>query len=262
MSRFRVAADRPPPPLSVPSTSTLPSSGRENIIRYHRDLLAEVEAIPGVSRVGMASDLMFTTENRSTSFSIDGRESDPASPSSTEFHVVTPEYFEVLGIPTRAGTLPERWPVGDEVPVVVNERMAAVVWPDGRPAQWYGKRRLLPFAEGVPFAGQLGFDPAEWRASGKGGSGYLSMLGNFSPGPEVTLLEVGPARIGVLICYEGLYASLAKERRVARKLLWGTFRSSEPPRMTPPVAVHHSASDSIVSQPASDSPSNRERVAC
>jgi len=60
----------------------------ELLTRYHRNLLAEVEAIPGVSVVGIASDLMFTTENRSSTFSVDGRETDPTNPPSSEFHVV------------------------------------------------------------------------------------------------------------------------------------------------------------------------------
>jgi putative ABC transport system permease protein len=105
--------------------------GRADLMRYHRDLLAAVEMIPGVSGVGMVSDLMFTNENRSMRFSIDGRETDPRDPLSSEFHVVIPEYFDVLDIPVRGGTLPERWAEGDEVPIVLNERMAAMYWPSG-----------------------------------------------------------------------------------------------------------------------------------
>jgi len=118
----------------VTFTASPPSvryEGRDEVIRYHRELLVEVEAVPGVSRAGMVSDLMFTTENRSMSFSIEGRQADPQNPPSTEYHVVTPEYFDVLDIPLRAGSLPERWPVGDEVPAVVNERMASLYWPEG-----------------------------------------------------------------------------------------------------------------------------------
>lgn len=88
---------------------------------------------------------------------------------------------------------------------------AALVHPDGKAAQWYGKQRLLPFAEGVPFAEFFGWDPAK-RAPGRQQS-YLTMLGNFSPGPEPTIFEVGEARIGVLICYEGMYPALARTYR-------------------------------------------------
>ena len=91
---------------------------------------------------------------------------------------------------------------------------AALAWPDGRPGQWYGKQRLLPFVEGVPFADRLGWDPAERKRRKESASqGYLSLMGNLSPGPRATVFEVGRARIGVLICYEGLYPHLVRRYR-------------------------------------------------
>lgn len=109
-----------------PPRATYPSS--EAVVRYHRDLLAQVEAVPGVDGVGMASDLMFTTENMSAALALEGA-LDPDDQPTAEFHIVLPEYFEVLGIPLRRGALPDGWRVGQEVPVVVNERMAAAFWP-------------------------------------------------------------------------------------------------------------------------------------
>ncbi|MBP7147531.1 MAG: apolipoprotein N-acyltransferase [Acidobacteria bacterium] len=91
---------------------------------------------------------------------------------------------------------------------------AATVHPDGRPAQWYGKQRLLPFVEGVPFGRYLGWDPSR-RASRRGDQSALRLFGNFSAGPGPTVFEVGPARIGVLICYEGVYPQLARRYRQA-----------------------------------------------
>ncbi len=115
-------------------TASPPSSTWEDseaVLRYHRDLLELVEAIPGARSVGLVSDLMFTTENMFTTFVVDGRTHDPELPPRAEYHVVTPEYFSVLGIPVLAGDLPERWSDGDEVPVVVNRRMAESFWPEG-----------------------------------------------------------------------------------------------------------------------------------
>ncbi|MCU0231907.1 MAG: apolipoprotein N-acyltransferase [Acidobacteria bacterium] len=89
---------------------------------------------------------------------------------------------------------------------------AALVRADGRFGGWYGKQRLLPLAEGVPFGALLGLDPRRRARNGQR-SGYLTMLGNFTPGPEPTIFEVGPARIGVLICYEGMYSQLARTYR-------------------------------------------------
>ena len=75
-------------------------------------------------------------------FSVDGRETDPTNPPTSEFHVVRPEYFEALRIPLRTGSLPDPWVEGDEMPIVVNERFAAAFWPEGdalgRGISWEG----------------------------------------------------------------------------------------------------------------------------
>jgi len=89
---------------------------------------------------------------------------------------------------------------------------AALVRPGDDRVEWYGKQRLLPFVEGIPFARALGLDPARRQGSGSRKS-VIAFLGNFSPGPEQTIFEVGPARIGVLICYEGMYPAFAREYR-------------------------------------------------
>ncbi len=91
---------------------------------------------------------------------------------------------------------------------------AVLITPDGRRQDWYGKRRLLPFAEGLPFASLFGINPADRFGSGSAKKpSVLTMLGAFSPGPRATLFEVGDARIGVLICYEGLYPRMARGYR-------------------------------------------------
>ena len=88
---------------------------------------------------------------------------------------------------------------------------AAIAYPDGRPGDWYGKQRLLPFAEGMPFGALFGWDPI---AGGKNRSGgVLTMLGKFSPGPRSTLFEVAGAKLGVLIGYEGMYPEVSARYR-------------------------------------------------
>ncbi|MBP7147441.1 MAG: apolipoprotein N-acyltransferase [Acidobacteria bacterium] len=88
---------------------------------------------------------------------------------------------------------------------------AVLVRPDRGPSQWYAKQQLLPFAEGLPLAGLFGFDTA--RRHHGASHNPLTLLGNFSPGERPTVFEVGPARIGVLICYEGMYPALARRYR-------------------------------------------------
>lgn len=86
---------------------------------------------------------------------------------------------------------------------------AAIAFPDDRPAQWYGKQHLLPFVEAIPFGSWFGHDPEAGQRRG----GRLTMLGRFRPGPRPTLFEVGGEKIGVLICFEGMYTELAAEYR-------------------------------------------------
>lgn len=118
-----VTFDASPPSTDYPDT--------EAVVGYHRQLLDELAALPGVSSVGTSSDLMFTTENRFTTFLIEGREVDPTRPFRAEYHSVTPGYFTVLGIPVLAGAVPEPWVEGDEMPIAVSQHMAHQHWPAG-----------------------------------------------------------------------------------------------------------------------------------
>jgi apolipoprotein N-acyltransferase len=101
---------------------------------------------------------------------------------------------------------------GREVRALYNG--AVLAGADGTISQWYGKRRLLPFVEALPFARLVGFDPRQRARSGPNRS-VLSLLGNFTPGPEATVFTIGPARIGVLICYEGFYPGLVRDYELA-----------------------------------------------
>jgi apolipoprotein N-acyltransferase len=89
---------------------------------------------------------------------------------------------------------------------------AALVHPDDRPVQWYAKQRLLPFVEAIPFADLLGI---EREPLTPGERSLLTLVGRFTAGTRPTLFEVGPARIGVLVCYEGLYPHLGRRYRRA-----------------------------------------------
>lgn len=92
---------------------------------------------------------------------------------------------------------------------------AALARADGSSNAWYGKQRLLPFAEGIPFAEWVGWDPARRKRSAGEKKSILTLLGNFTPGPAPTIFEVGQARIGVLICYEGMHPALGRAYRAA-----------------------------------------------
>ncbi len=91
---------------------------------------------------------------------------------------------------------------------------AALAFPDGRPAQWYGKQQLLPVAEKVPFRRLLGIDPYAANQSTER-KNVLPMLGRFLEGPQPTLFQVDGLKFGVLICYEGMYPALSRAYRRA-----------------------------------------------
>lgn len=75
--------------------------------------------------------------------------------------------------------------------VLVDERGQAV-------AQ-YDKIRLLPFGEYVPLP--------QWLP---GASFVSAVVGDFTPGERYTLMPVGPARVGVFICFESAFPSIAR----------------------------------------------------
>jgi putative ABC transport system permease protein len=76
----------------------------EHVAAFYSQLLERAAATPGVESVGAISDLPLLGSNTSDSFTIEGRpplakQEEP----STEYHVVTPRYFESMGIPLLAG---------------------------------------------------------------------------------------------------------------------------------------------------------------
>jgi apolipoprotein N-acyltransferase len=116
------------------------------------------------------------------------------------------------GVPILYGAILAEVGEGQRIEALFNG--AALARPDGAIGGWYGKQHLIPFAEGVPLARWVGLDPRR-RAGGGPRRELLSLLGNFSSGPESTVFTVGPARIGVLICFEGLFPSLARRSSLA-----------------------------------------------
>jgi len=76
----------------------------EQVAQAYSQILEHAAAVPGVESVAAISDLPLTGSNISDSFTIEGRppiakETEP----STEYHIVTPRYFESMGIPLLSG---------------------------------------------------------------------------------------------------------------------------------------------------------------
>ncbi len=74
---------------------------------------------------------------------------------------------------------------------------------------WGAKVYLVPFVEEVPFAALFG--PL---VEGRGGA-WRWVSGGFERGPRSALIDVGGARVGVLVCYEEFFADLSRDLRNA-----------------------------------------------
>lgn len=79
----------------------------------------------------------------------------------------------------------------------------------GERVEHYDKRRLLPFSEASPLVSvePLASLLSSWRF---GPRGDLD-AGHYTPGQRPGRFELGPHTLGVLICMEALYPSLARE---------------------------------------------------
>ena len=105
-------------------------------VQFYGTLLERVRGIPGVAAAAATSELPAVGYNMTFSYTIEGRPA--ATPSGREdaqaLHVVTPDYFRVLGIPLRRGRLFDR---RDDVNaprvVIVNEAFARRHWPNENP---------------------------------------------------------------------------------------------------------------------------------
>jgi putative ABC transport system permease protein len=101
-------------------------------VAFYGRLLERIRATPGVAGVTATSEVPAAGFNMTFSYAIEGR---PATnPSGREeaqpVHVVTPEYFRVLGIRLRRGrTFDDRDRAGAPTVTIVNEAFARRHWP-------------------------------------------------------------------------------------------------------------------------------------
>jgi apolipoprotein N-acyltransferase len=81
---------------------------------------------------------------------------------------------------------------------------------DGRLLEdWTAKVYLVPFVEATPFRSLLG--PL---VEDRGGEWHW-LAGGFEPGPRNVVIDIAGARVGALVCYEQLFADLARGLRNA-----------------------------------------------
>jgi putative ABC transport system permease protein len=94
---------------------------------YHTALLERLRAQPGMLQVGAAQGLPFSGWNVGTSYEVEGEPAPPIGRApSVHFQSVTPEFFELLGVPLVRGRMLDATDGPDADPVaVVNESFVA-----------------------------------------------------------------------------------------------------------------------------------------
>jgi predicted permease len=116
-------------------TVTLPETRYARLVdqrRFTERALEQLEALPGVERAAASFGLPLTDTRFQLTFTIDGKESDPANEPRGQVRVASSGYFEAMGIPLIQGRLftpQDRW----ETPqvLVVSEQLAQRFFPEG-----------------------------------------------------------------------------------------------------------------------------------
>jgi len=115
--------------LSAPGSRPTTASERR---AFFEDALARVEALPGVRRAAFASELPLGGSGVSAGLRIAGREVRRGDEPEACWRVVTPGYFQALGIPLLEGRQLDAGDGPTSAPVaVVNRALARLVSPEG-----------------------------------------------------------------------------------------------------------------------------------
>ena len=122
--------------ISIPE-SKYPDEERQAL--FYGRLLERLAAIPGVEGAASIYPLPLGGSNMILSFVVEGRPvPPPAEAPNTNVRMVSPDYFRVMGIPVVQGRAFEpRDRTGAEEVVIVNQTLAARIWPGQSPL---GKR--------------------------------------------------------------------------------------------------------------------------
>jgi predicted permease len=128
------------------------------IAEVRRRLMERIQELPGVKSVAVASRAPLAGGNRSMPVSFDGRSATDANAPDAYYTLVTPTYFDTLGIPILRGrnfALQELRDGGnfDGAPVILSEATARKFWPGQDPI---GKRIAFDSGAGaLPFPGEV-----------------------------------------------------------------------------------------------------------
>jgi predicted permease len=101
---------------------------------FYRDLLPELRSIPGVKAAGAINTFPLSGRNQGGQFTLEGDRDSSRADTQAGYRIVTPGYFEAMGIPILAGrAIDERDVAGADVVAVVNQDFVARYIQDGSP---------------------------------------------------------------------------------------------------------------------------------
>jgi predicted permease len=102
-------------------------------VAFYKQLIANLEALPGVQCAGAGTDLPWTGyDGNADGYKIEGRSDEYNRKTSARYHAATPDYFRALGVPLLRGRFFDGREdfVNDFAGVIiVNESMANRYWP-------------------------------------------------------------------------------------------------------------------------------------
>jgi putative ABC transport system permease protein len=109
-----------------------PSAGEtSDLVARTEDALSRVGALAGVRRVAAVSAPPFSGGNSGNTFQIEGQNMDGGGLPDADYRVVSPGYFETLGIAVREGRVLTDADGGAAGAVVISETAARRFWPEG-----------------------------------------------------------------------------------------------------------------------------------
>jgi predicted permease len=128
-----------------------PSTG-DHVARTD-DALSRLAALPGVSRVAAVSAPPFSGGNSGNNFQIEGQNVAGEALPDADYRVVSPGYFETLGIPVRSGRAFRDADGGSHGAVIISQTAAGRFWPAG---DAIGRRLKIGASDWLTIVGVVG----------------------------------------------------------------------------------------------------------
>ncbi len=185
------------------------AAGRDQA-NFHRALLTNLRAAPGVVAAGLGYPTPFSGDNQAGSFQIEGQTLDPGDPGPHgDRRFISPGYMETLGIPLKRGRyFTDQDSADSERVAIIDEDLARRYWPTEDPI---GKRMRVT-ANNAPWVTIVGIvgHVMHWRLASDSGVGvyYFSLLqGRSLPGATIAVKTAGDPNLMVGVIRDAVRAA-------------------------------------------------------